>query len=84
MIAALETLKYDVAKGPEYYRACDHQAVQSVLVPKSKKKSEMNNEADLFKILEIEPGLGGPAAQLRRARARPDGERGRPWMGLID
>ncbi|MDP4006344.1 ABC transporter substrate-binding protein [Methylobacterium sp. NEAU K] len=56
VVTSLETLRYDVAKGPEHYRACDHQAVQSVLVTESKKKSEMANEADLFTILEIEPG----------------------------
>lgn len=56
VVDTLEALKYDVAKGPEHYRACDHQAVQSVLVTESKKKSEMADEADLFKILEIEPG----------------------------
>ncbi|MCJ2026943.1 ABC transporter substrate-binding protein [Methylobacterium sp. J-067] len=56
VVDALETLKYDVAKGPEHYRACDHQAVQSVLVIEAKRKSEMASEADLFKILEVEPG----------------------------
>ncbi|WP_018262722.1 ABC transporter substrate-binding protein [Methylobacterium sp. WSM2598] len=56
VVTALEGLTYDVAKGPEHYRACDHQAVQSVLVLESKKKSEMAGEADLFTILAIEPG----------------------------
>lgn len=55
VIAALEALKYDVAKGPQHYRACDHQSVQSVLVLESKKKAEMKNEADLFKVLASEP-----------------------------
>src|ERR1700691_251123 len=32
VIAALEALKYDFYKGPQYYRKCDHQSVQSVLV----------------------------------------------------
>ena len=31
VIAALEALKYDYYKGPQYYRKCDHQSVQSVL-----------------------------------------------------
>ena len=55
MITSLEALKYDVAKGPQYYRKCDHQSVQSVLVLESKKKADMKSEADLFKILSIEP-----------------------------
>ena len=56
VIAALEGLTYDVAKGPERYRACDHQAIQSVLITESRKKSEMQGEADLFRILEVEAG----------------------------
>ena len=56
VIAVLESLQYDVVKGPEHYRACDHQAIQSVLVTESKKKSDMQGEADLFRILEVEPG----------------------------
>ena len=38
VVAALEALKYDFYKGPQYYRKCDHQSVQSVLVIKSKSK----------------------------------------------
>ncbi|MET0969930.1 MAG: ABC transporter substrate-binding protein [Tardiphaga sp.] len=51
VIAALEALKYDVAKGPQYYRKCDHQSVQSVLVLESKKKADMKNDSDLFSIV---------------------------------
>jgi branched-chain amino acid transport system substrate-binding protein len=56
MITALEGLKYDIAKGPQSYRKCDHQSVQSVLILESKKKSDMKGDADLFRILAIEPG----------------------------
>lgn len=56
VVEALETLEYDVAKGPEKYRSCDHQAVQSVLVTKSKPKAEMEGGADLFRIVANEPG----------------------------
>jgi branched-chain amino acid transport system substrate-binding protein len=56
VIATLEALKYDVAKGPQSYRKCDHQSVQSVFVVESKKKSEMKNDADLFKVLASEAG----------------------------
>lgn len=55
VIAALEALKYDIAKGPQSYRKCDHQSLQSVLVLESKKKADMKNEADLFKVLASEP-----------------------------
>lgn len=56
MISALQDLKYDVAKGPQSYRKCDHQSIQSVLVLESKKKADMKNDSDLFKILINEPG----------------------------
>lgn len=51
VIAALEGLKYDVAKGAQHYRKCDHQSVQSVLVLESKKKADMKGDADLFRIV---------------------------------
>ena len=41
---ALEALKYDFYKGPQYYRKCDHQSVQSVFIIKSKSK-DMRNES---------------------------------------
>ncbi|MFH1555692.1 MAG: ABC transporter substrate-binding protein [Pseudomonadota bacterium] len=56
MVEALQNLKYDVAKGPQHYRACDHQSVQAVLVLESKKKADMANEQDLFAIIANDPG----------------------------
>ncbi|WGS18667.1 MULTISPECIES: ABC transporter substrate-binding protein [unclassified Bradyrhizobium] len=53
VITALEALKYDYYKGPQYYRKCDHQSVQSVLVIKSKSK-DMKNESDVFEVLSTE------------------------------
>jgi branched-chain amino acid transport system substrate-binding protein len=53
VIAALEALKYDFYKGPQYYRKCDHQSVQSVLVIKSKSK-DMRNDSDVFEIISTE------------------------------
>jgi len=53
VIAALEAQKYDYYKGPQYYRKCDHQSVQSVLVIKSKSK-DMMNESDVFEVLSTE------------------------------
>jgi len=54
VIAAMETLKYDWYKGPEYYRKCDHQAVQTVIIVESKSKN-MKDKYDVFNILTIEP-----------------------------
>ncbi|WP_431014829.1 ABC transporter substrate-binding protein [Bradyrhizobium pachyrhizi] len=53
VVAALEALKYDYYKGPQYYRKCDHQSVQSVLVIKSKSK-DVKNESDVFEVLSTE------------------------------
>jgi len=53
VIAALETLKYDFYKGPQYFRKCDHQSVQSVLVIQSKSK-ELRNESDVFEIISTD------------------------------
>ena len=49
VIPALEALKYDYYKGPEYYRKCDHQAVQSVFIIKSKAKG--TTPADVFDVI---------------------------------
>jgi len=54
VVAALEALKYDVAKGAQHYRKCDHQSVQSVLVLESKKKADMKGANDFFNIVENE------------------------------
>lgn len=51
--AALAALKYDTYKGPQYYRACDHQSVQSVQVIAS--NSNPRDTADVFKVLHVEP-----------------------------
>ncbi len=50
VIEAVEALKYDYYKGPEYYRKCDHQAVQSVLIIESKSKPE-KGPADVFNVV---------------------------------
>jgi branched-chain amino acid transport system substrate-binding protein len=54
--AALTNLKYDTYKGPQYYRACDRQSVQSVLIIQSKNSKEAKDPADVFKVLHVEPG----------------------------
>jgi branched-chain amino acid transport system substrate-binding protein len=53
VIAAIEALKYDYYKGPEYYRKCDHQSVQSVLIIESK-ASPQKGDADVFNVVETE------------------------------
>ena len=53
VISALEALKYDFYKGPQYYRKCDHQSVQSVLVIQSKSK-DMKNESDVFSVVSTD------------------------------
>ncbi len=53
VIAAMEALKYDYYKGPQYYRKCDHQSVQSVLIIRSKSK-DMKNESDVFDVISTE------------------------------
>lgn len=56
VIAALEKLKYDVYKGAQHYRGCDHQSVQSVMVITSKDPKEATAKDDIFKILAVEEG----------------------------
>ena len=54
VIAALESIKADKYKGPQYFRACDHQSVQSVLILKSKPADQMAHDFDLFEVLATE------------------------------
>jgi branched-chain amino acid transport system substrate-binding protein len=54
VVDALAALKGDVYKGQVYFRACDHQAVQSVLVIESKDRASAANDQDIFKILSTE------------------------------
>ncbi len=53
VIAAVEALKYDYYKGPEYYRKCDHQAVQSILIIESK-STPQKGDADVFNVIATE------------------------------
>lgn len=53
VIAAVESLKYDYYKGPQYYRKCDHQSVQSVLIIESK-AAPQKGDADVFNVIETE------------------------------
>jgi branched-chain amino acid transport system substrate-binding protein len=54
VVDAMAGMKYDLYKGPEYFRTCDHQAVQSVLIVES--RSTVNaNDMDVFTIKQIDP-----------------------------
>jgi branched-chain amino acid transport system substrate-binding protein len=53
VIAAMRALKYDWYKGPQYYRNCDHQSVQSVVIVESKHKDQKDKN-DVFSVVSIE------------------------------
>ncbi len=52
--SALRSLKYDTYKGPQYYRACDQQSVQSVLVIESNPK-DASDPDNVFRLVHTEP-----------------------------
>ena len=56
VIAAMENLKYDFYKGPQYYRKCDHQSVQSMILLQSKPGNQVRDKNDVFDIISIETG----------------------------
>ena len=49
----MEMMKYDWYKGPQHYRKCDHQSVQSVILVESKSKN-MKDKYDVFSVLATE------------------------------
>ena len=50
---AMGRLKYNWYKGDQFYRKCDHQSVQSVIIVESKSKG-MKDKNDVFKIVSVE------------------------------
>jgi branched-chain amino acid transport system substrate-binding protein len=50
---AMRQMKYDFYKGPQEYRKCDHQSVQSVIIVESKSKN-MKDKYDVFNVLATE------------------------------
>jgi branched-chain amino acid transport system substrate-binding protein len=50
---ALRQLRYNWYKGDQFYRKCDHQSVQSVVIVESKSKN-MKDKYDVFDVLSIE------------------------------
>lgn len=53
VVEAMRSLRYNYYKGPQYYRRCDHQSVQSVLIVESKSR-EMKDANDVFNIIHVE------------------------------
>jgi branched-chain amino acid transport system substrate-binding protein len=53
VVDTLASLRYDTYKGPQSYRGCDHQSVQSVLVIAS--KAAPKDSADIFSVLQVAP-----------------------------
>lgn len=51
---ALRQMRYNSYKGDQFYRKCDHQSVQSVVIVESKSKN-MKDKYDVFNVLAIEP-----------------------------
>jgi branched-chain amino acid transport system substrate-binding protein len=54
VIEVLQALKYDNYKGPQWYRPCDHQSVQSVFIIESKAKNP-GNPYDVFDVVATDP-----------------------------
>jgi len=50
---AMGRMKYNWYKGPEYFRACDHQAVQSVFIIESKSKGNKDKN-DVFNVVHVD------------------------------
>ena len=55
---ALRQLRYNWYKGEQFYRKCDHQSVQSVIIVESKSKN-MKDKYDVFNTLAIEKANEG-------------------------
>jgi branched-chain amino acid transport system substrate-binding protein len=51
---AMRRMKYNWYKGDQFFRACDHQSVQSVVIVESKSKG-MKDKNDVFSVVNIEP-----------------------------
>lgn len=50
----MRTLRYETYKGPQWFRSCDRQSVQSVFVVGSKAAHDMAGEHDVFEILHTQ------------------------------
>ena len=63
VIAAMRALKYDFYKGPQYYRGCDHQSVQSIILVESKRANQIKDKNDVFDII----GNENPSEKVLRS-----------------
>lgn len=54
LVHTLSSMQYDYYKGPQFYRRCDHQSVQSVFIVQSKAPEQAKTDDDLFEILATE------------------------------
>ena len=52
----MEEIKYDVGKGEQHFRKCDHQAVQPVLVIESKPQAQVKGKWDIFDVVQTQAG----------------------------
>ncbi|MDB5947079.1 MAG: Extracellular ligand-binding receptor [Ramlibacter sp.] len=52
---AMTRMKYNWYKGDQFYRKCDHQSVQSVIIVESKSAGAMKGDDDVFNIAHIDP-----------------------------
>jgi branched-chain amino acid transport system substrate-binding protein len=50
---AMARMKYNWYKGPQYYRGCDHQSVQSVIIIESKTKGNKDKN-DVFNVIHVD------------------------------
>ncbi len=56
LVQTMSTMRYDYYKGPQFYRNCDHQSVQSVFIVQSKSPDKARSKDDLFEVLAVEQG----------------------------
>jgi branched-chain amino acid transport system substrate-binding protein len=47
-------MKYNWYKGDQFYRQCDHQSVQSVIIVESKPAKAMKGDDDVFNIVHVD------------------------------
>lgn len=59
---ALRGMRYDFYKGNQYFRACDQQSVQSVMIVRAKNRAEMTSQQDIF---ATEAVIDGDESRLR-------------------
>ena len=53
VVTAMEAMRVNFYKGPQYFRKCDHQSVQSILIVESKHKDQKSPD-DVFTVVATE------------------------------